>query len=92
LLPQPFVTFLLPTVSLFLLVFPVGLGMTVVAYDPYASQEKAAALGVKIVTLDEALEQGDFFSLHTPLTPNTKNMFNDDLFAKVGRVCIPVSR
>jgi phosphoglycerate dehydrogenase-like enzyme len=31
--------------------------MTVVAYDPYASQEKAAALGVKIVTLDEALEQ-----------------------------------
>ena len=27
--------------------------------------------------------QGDFFSLHTPLTPNTKGMFNDDQFAKV---------
>ena len=34
-----------------------GLGMAVVAYDPYASQEKAAALGVKLVTLDEALAQ-----------------------------------
>jgi phosphoglycerate dehydrogenase-like enzyme len=31
--------------------------MTVIAYDPYASQEKAAALGVKIVTMDEALAQ-----------------------------------
>ncbi|EFN59904.1 hypothetical protein CHLNCDRAFT_56437 [Chlorella variabilis] len=60
-----------------------GLGMAVVAYDPYASQEKAAALGVKLVTLDEALAQGDFFSLHTPLTPNTKGMFNDELFAKM---------
>lgn len=36
---------------------PAGLGMTVIAYDPYASQEKAAALGVKIVTMDEALAQ-----------------------------------
>ncbi|KAI3429279.1 hypothetical protein D9Q98_005375 [Chlorella vulgaris] len=60
-----------------------GLGMTVIAYDPYASQEKAAALGVKIVTMDEALAQGDFFSLHTPLTPNTKGMFNDELFSKM---------
>ena len=28
--------------------------------------------------------QGDFFSLHMPLTPNTKGMFNDDAFGKVG--------
>ena len=27
--------------------------------------------------------QGDFFSLHMPLTPNTKGMFNDEAFAKV---------
>jgi len=60
-----------------------GLGMNVVAYDPYASAEKAAALGVKLVTLDEALAQGDFFSLHMPLTPGTKGMFNDAAFAKM---------
>ena len=28
--------------------------------------------------------QGDFFSLHMPLTPNTKGLFNDDAFGKVG--------
>ena len=33
-----------------------GLGLTVVAYDPYASAEKAAAQGVQLVTFDEALQ------------------------------------
>jgi phosphoglycerate dehydrogenase-like enzyme len=46
-----------------------GLGMVVQAYDPYASEEKARAQGVRLVSFDEALEQGDFFSLHMPLTP-----------------------
>ena len=27
--------------------------------------------------------QGDFFSLHMPLTPNTKGMFNDEAFGRV---------
>ncbi len=54
-----------------------------IAYDPYASAEKAAALGVTIVSFEEALSRGDFFSLHMPLTPNTKGMFGDDAFAKV---------
>ena len=57
--------------------------MKVVAYDPYASAEKAAAVGVTLVTFDEALAQADFFSLHMPLTPGTKNMFNDAAFAKM---------
>ncbi len=49
-----------------------GLGFNVVAYDPYASEAKAAALGVRLVTFDEALASGDFFSLHMPLTADTK--------------------
>lgn len=60
-----------------------GLGMDVIAYDPYASEEKARAVGVRLVSLDEALAQGDFFSLHMPLTPGTKKMFNDAAFAKM---------
>ncbi|KAK9817004.1 hypothetical protein WJX72_008115 [[Myrmecia] bisecta] len=60
-----------------------GLGMTVVAYDPYASEAKATALGVKLVSLDDALAGGDFFSLHMPMTPDTKKMFNDGAFAKM---------
>ena len=60
-----------------------GLGMTTIAYDPYASEERAAALGVKLVTFDEALASADFFSLHMPLTPTTKNLLNDEAFAKI---------
>eukprot|EP00803_Ostreobium_quekettii_P010135 evm.model.scf_531.9 EVM.evm.TU.scf_531.9 scf_531:60082-66578(-) len=60
-----------------------GLGMVVIAHDPYASEEKARALGVKLVSFDEAIESADFFSLHMPLTPSTKNMFNDDVFGRM---------
>lgn len=49
-----------------------GLGFEVIAYDPYASAAKASSLGVRLVTFDEALGTGDFFSLHMPLTPDTK--------------------
>lgn len=46
--------------------------MTIIAHDPFASEAKAAAIGVRLVTLNEALGQGDFFSLHMPLTSQTK--------------------
>ena len=58
-----------------------GLGFNVLAYDPYASEAKAAALGVKLVPLDEALATADFFSLHMPMTPATKAQ------GREGRVC-----
>jgi hypothetical protein len=32
-----------------------GLGLTVIAHDPYASEDKARALGVQLVSFDEAL-------------------------------------
>lgn len=51
----------------------IGLGFAnVIAYDPYASEVKAAALGVKLVSWEEALASADFFSLHMPQTPQTK--------------------
>ena len=49
-----------------------GLGLTVIAHDPFASEERARALGVRLVPFDEALGTADFFSLHMPLTPGTK--------------------
>lgn len=60
-----------------------GLGMNVVAYDPYASEERAAALGVQLVSFEEALAMGDFFSLHMPLTAQTKHLFGAETFPKM---------
>ncbi|HBY95791.1 MAG: phosphoglycerate dehydrogenase [Ardenticatenaceae bacterium] len=53
-----------------------GLGMRVVAYDPYFPPERAAAMGVPLLSLREVLEQGDFITLHAPLTANTHHLIN----------------
>lgn len=51
-------------------------GMRVLAYDPYIGVEAARELKVTLVDLDELFAQSDFISLHTALTPDTKNIIN----------------
>lgn len=51
-----------------------GLGMHVVAYDPYVGKDYAANLGVEVVGLDELLASADFISLHVPATDGTRGM------------------
>ena len=60
-----------------------GLGMTVIAFDPFAPADRAKAMGVELVSFDDACARGDFFSLHMPLTPSTEKLFNDATFAKM---------
>ncbi|CAI5950450.1 unnamed protein product [Closterium sp. NIES-64] len=62
-----------------------GLGMHVIAHDPYAPADRALAMGVELVSLDDALQRADFISLHMPLTPATDKLLNDDAFAKAKR-------
>jgi D-3-phosphoglycerate dehydrogenase len=56
-----------------------ALGMTVVAYDPYAS----SAEGIRKVSLDELLAQADYISLHAPKTKETANLIGAEQFAKM---------
>ncbi|GJS17290.1 D-3-phosphoglycerate dehydrogenase 1, chloroplastic-like protein [Tanacetum coccineum] len=60
-----------------------GLGMHVIAHDPYAPADRAHAIGVELVSFDEALAAADFISLHMPLTPATNKILNDENFAKM---------
>ncbi|KAJ0247279.1 D-3-phosphoglycerate dehydrogenase 1 [Hirschfeldia incana] len=60
-----------------------GLGMRVIAHDPYAPADRAHAIGVELVSFDEALATADFISLHMPLTPSTNKILNDETFAKM---------
>ncbi|KAL3632141.1 D-3-phosphoglycerate dehydrogenase 2, chloroplastic [Castilleja foliolosa] len=60
-----------------------GLGMNVIAHDPYAPADRARALGVELVSFDQAISTADFVSLHMPLTPATNKVFNDATFAKM---------
>lgn len=60
-----------------------GLGMDIIAHDPYAPVDRARAIGVDLVSFDEAISTSDFISLHMPLTPVTEKLFNDETFAKM---------
>jgi D-3-phosphoglycerate dehydrogenase len=60
-----------------------GMGMKIITYDPYLSEEKAKSLGVTVVKLDELMKQSDFITLHIPLTNETKNMINAGSIAKM---------
>lgn len=60
-----------------------GMGMNVIAYDPYMSEEKARTLGVRMVDLDELIETSDFITIHTPLTNETRGLINAE---RIGRM------
>ncbi|CAA2997254.1 D-3-phosphoglycerate dehydrogenase 1, chloroplastic-like [Olea europaea subsp. europaea] len=60
-----------------------GLGMHVIAHDPYAPADRARAIGVELVSFDEAISSADFISLHMPLTPSTSKILNAENFAKM---------
>jgi D-3-phosphoglycerate dehydrogenase len=52
-----------------------GLGMRLIAYDPYANPNLAAAASVTLrPSLAEILKEADFLTLHTPLIASTKGM------------------
>jgi phosphoglycerate dehydrogenase-like enzyme len=52
-----------------------GFGMKQpLAFDPFVKPEMAASLGVRLVGLEELLEQADFVSIHCPLTEQTRGL------------------
>jgi D-3-phosphoglycerate dehydrogenase len=57
-------------------------GLRVVTHDPYASQQALAA-GVESVSFDRLLEISDFVSIHAPLMPATRGLFNAEVFRKM---------
>ncbi len=61
----------------------IGLGMRVVAFDPYLSREAAAKMGAELVSLDELLARADFISVHTPLSDETRGLIGTDALSKV---------
>lgn len=52
-------------------------GMRVVAYDPYLSSSRARLLRIELLdTVEEAVADADFITLHMPLTAETKHLLN----------------
>ncbi|KAF4977496.1 hypothetical protein FZEAL_5974 [Fusarium zealandicum] len=61
-----------------------GLGMTVMAIDPFASVDMARQAGVKLVpSLEDLLPVVDFLTIHTPLLASTLDMIAEEEFQKM---------
>ena len=58
-------------------------GLRVVAHDPYVPQHALAAAGVEGMSFDRLLEISDFVSIHAPLLPATRGLFNAEVFRKM---------
>ncbi|GJQ09082.1 hypothetical protein GpartN1_g873.t1 [Galdieria partita] len=60
-----------------------GLGMKVLAFDPYTSEETAKSLGVNLEPLESVFSKSDFVTLHVPLIETTRNMVDRELLSKM---------
>ena len=60
-----------------------GLGMNVVAYDPFVTPESLLDAELEFAPLDQVYARADFLTVHTPLTPETRGIVGAEAFAKM---------
>lgn len=61
-----------------------GLGMRVVAFDPYVSPDRYRELGVeRAASLDELYDEADVVTLHLPLTEETAGLVGAEAIARM---------
>jgi len=60
-----------------------AMGMKILAYDPFISQERANQLGCTLVDLDLIFTESDYITLHVPKTKETENLINAESLAKM---------
>lgn len=53
-----------------------GLGMRVIACDPYIPQSDFDSVGAESVTFDDLMSTSDFITLHVPLTDETRKLID----------------
>ncbi|MEX0675806.1 MAG: phosphoglycerate dehydrogenase [Pirellulales bacterium] len=66
-------------------------GMRLVAFEQFPDREFARKYNVELVDLDTLLAQSDFVTLHTPMTPQTRELINRDTLAKMKRGSVLVN-
>src|SRR5271166_1941770 len=60
-----------------------GFEMRVIGYDPFISEAAAKEFSVELVPLEKLYAESDFISLHTAVSPQTKDMINAATIAKM---------
>ncbi|MCL4534947.1 MAG: C-terminal binding protein [Bacteroidetes bacterium] len=60
-----------------------GLGLRILAYDPYLAAQSVKTPGVELVDLDRLLRESDLVSIHVPLTAETRAMIGEEELRKM---------
>lgn len=69
----------------------IAFGMKVLAHDPF---RKTAPAGITLCGLDELVTAADVISLHCPLTPENRNLFDRAMFSRMrtGAILVNTAR
>jgi len=57
-------------------------GMRLIAYDPYVTADRARAIGVELLGLEELFSSADFVTIHLPKSAETIGLVGKELLAK----------
>jgi phosphoglycerate dehydrogenase-like enzyme len=68
-----------------------GLGLKVIAHDPFPDRDFASAHGVELCSLDDVLSRADIVSLHLPATPEAVNLIDTRALARMKRGAVLVN-
>lgn len=60
-----------------------AMGMKLLAYDPFISNDRADQLGCRLVDLDLLFREADYITLHIPKTKETANLINAEAIGKM---------
>jgi D-3-phosphoglycerate dehydrogenase len=61
----------------------VPFGFKIIAYDPYVKPEDVRQFPVRMVDFDTLLKESDIISVHTPLTSETRHLFDEAAFRRM---------
>ncbi len=65
-------------------------GLRVVAYDPYITEAPIAGIELS-GSLEEALREADFVSLHAPMTPENRHLIGEETIAQMSRAPVLIN-
>ncbi|MFQ7107771.1 MAG: phosphoglycerate dehydrogenase [Neglectibacter timonensis] len=68
-----------------------GFNMRILCYDQYQDEKFAKECGAEYVDLETLIRESDFITIHSPLTPDTENMFSTAQFRAMKKDAILVN-